>query len=612
MDLNQLKTQVMTMFMMKSSSSEKKGSYDEIFMLMYSMVLMNCVEYVFKYLPTLSAKLQAFIISRFFKAKQSWPQLLESTTTTAKKEEINSITLLRTYGGQKADKYDSAFTEKVDAVIDYLSSIDSAKHVRIENRCSVSNKDEIEITPLLKARVSLSQIGEEAQSVEILLFSTVLKVSEIRQWIDEIHNQYCYERSNKLGNKCYYFNEIPVEPVRQFNLGENGKQDPNNFTYRLDSAPKALMFTMNEFHTSKSFGNVYGDHVEELKERLNLFIKHPEWYIERGIPHSLGIMLHGIPGAGKTSTIKAIAKDTNRHIFNLSLRPYTTQRQLTNLFLNESVTIMGSDGNKQTLKIPLNRRVYVIEDIDCLTNVVLDRSLQNRSKEDDMASEAVNLSFLLNLLDGVLETPGRILVITSNYPEKLDRALVRPGRIDVKIKFSNASRAFIHEMIEKFYTLKVDIAEVPQNLEGIFTPAEVMESCCYYFKDYKRAIQHMCERREGKQAQRSQPVPEPAPKPQPQKPEPQQQNIIEVGAFERPPTKKIGLTFSEDWVKDIANEGASNPYDAGTDLSETYQKMMSGPMFQSSLTDLNNDEQSPGEIYRDDTYTGLTTPLEII
>ena len=551
-------------------------------MLMYSMVLMNCVEYVFKYLPTLSAKLQAFIVARFFKAKQTWPQLLDTTTTAAKKEEINSITLLRTYGGQKADKYDSPFTEKVDAVIDYLSGIDNAKHVRIENRCSVSNKDEIEISPLLKARVSLTQLGEDAQSVEILLFSTVLKVSEIRQWIDEIHNQYCYERSNKLGNKCYYFNEIPIEPVRQFNLGENGKQDPNNFTYRFDSAPKALTFTMNEFHTSKSFGNVYGDHVEELKERLNLFIKHPEWYIERGIPHSLGIMLHGVPGAGKTSTIKAIAKDTNRHIFNLSLRPYTTQRQLTNLFLNESVSVVGSDGNKQTLKIPLNRRVYVIEDIDCLTNVVWDRTLQ---KDTEFTSEAVTLSFLLNLLDGVLETPGRILVITSNFPEKLDRALVRPGRIDVKIKFSNASRAFIHEMIEKFYTRKVDIAEVPENLEGIFTPAEVMESCCYYFKDYKRAIEHMCERRESC-AQRPAPLPRQPPQPKPM------QNVIELGIVERP-TKKAGLAFSEDWVKGMAVNKTDNPYDAGTDLSDSYQKMMSGPMFQSSLIDLNGDLVPP-------------------
>lgn len=599
-------------------------------MLMYSMVLMNFVEYIFKYLPVVSAKLQTYIVARFFKAKPVWQPLLDSATgTTSKKEDINSITLLRTYG-QKSDKYDSAFTEKVDAVIDYLSSIDSAKHVRIENRCTVSNKEEIEISPLLKARVSLTEMGEDMQNVEVLLFSTVLKVSDIRQWIDETHNQYCYERSNKLGNKCYYFNEIPVEPVRQFHAGKDGKQDPNNFTYRFDSAPKALTFTMNEFHTSKSFSNVYGDHVEELKERLNLFTKHPEWYIERGIPHSLGIMLHGIPGAGKTSTIKAIAKDTNRHIFNLSLRPYTTQRQLTNLFLNESVTIMGADGNKQTLKIPPNRRVYVIEDIDCLTNVVWDRELQE-GKENDFASEAVTLSFLLNLLDGVLETPGRILVITSNYPEKLDRALVRPGRIDVKIKFNNASRAFIHEMLEKFYTRKVDIAEVPEDLEGIFTPAEVMESCCYFFKDYKKALEHMSSRKVSKVAAPvAQPVQaavasqsgsgtllETLEKSSANDEDVQEGSISIVGSPSKQPknykednkiqekmlkyieqlgtnatklsvaSNKKGMEFSEGWVKNINPNG--DDYLADPELGETYKKMMGGPMFQSSLLDFNDD-----------------------
>ena len=304
-------------------------------------------------------------------------------------------------------------------------------------------------------------------------------------------------------------------------------------------------------------------------------------------------MLHGIPGAGKTSTIKAIAKDTNRHIFNLSLRPYTTQRQLTNLFLNESVTIMGADGNKQTLKIPPNRRVYVIEDIDCLTNVVWDRELQSDKKESDFASEAVTLSFLLNLLDGVLETPGRILVITSNYPEKLDRALVRPGRIDVKIKFNNASRAFIHEMLEKFYSLKVDIAEVPEELEGIFTPAEVMESCCYFFKDYKKALEHLISRRVSKVSQASRLV---APTQAALQEAPEAGGTLletlekssanddrQVQNYDSEVEERIHkrMELSDNWVKNISS--------GDPELGETYKKMMDGPMFQSSLLEFNED-----------------------
>jgi hypothetical protein len=270
----------------------------------------------------------------------------------------------------------------------------------------------------------------------------------------------------------------------------DGAGGPPKQTYRWENMPKMLTFHMNEFKTSKSFGNVYGTHVDELKERLDLFINHPEWYMDRGIPHSLGILLHGVPGAGKTSTIKAIAKDTHRHIFNLSLRPYTSQRQLTNLFFNETVVVYGHDGAKQTLKIPLNRRVYVIEDIDCLTDVALDRTITG-GKNNKIEGDALTLSFLLNLLDGVLETPGRILVITSNFPDKLDRAFVRPGRIDVQIEFTNATRNFILDMMNKFYEIQYKLSEIPKELDNVFTPAEVMESMCTHFKQPDMALQHM-------------------------------------------------------------------------------------------------------------------------
>jgi hypothetical protein len=105
--------------------------------------------------------------------------------------------------------------------------------------------------------------------------------------------------------------------------------------------------------------------------------------------------------------------------------------------------------------------------------------------------DRISLSFLLNLLDGVLETPGRLLVITSNYPEKLDRALVRPGRIDVKIQFDYAKRRLIQEMIQNFYTIAVDMTEIPESIEGKLTPAEVLECLCNHFKSYKDAIESM-------------------------------------------------------------------------------------------------------------------------
>ena len=90
-----------------------------------------------------------------------------------------------------------------------------------------------------------------------------------------------------------------------------------------------------------------------------------------------------------------------------------------------------------------------------------------------------------------METPGRILVITSNYPDKLDRAFVRPGRIDVRIEFKHASREFIQDMINKFYTMDLELDAVPDELSDKFTPAEVMESMCNNFKSPSGALAYL-------------------------------------------------------------------------------------------------------------------------
>jgi hypothetical protein len=517
MDLSQLKTQVMTMFMMKAAQAPAVGSatqkgggggggYSEIWSILYGMMVMNMVEYVFKHIPVLMLVVQGWVLARWRPSQKEWlPSALSKSD--ADKEKIHSVTMTRVFQKQTSDRETNVNVEKVDAVLEYICALDSARHVRLDTRYTIGTTEDIHLTPDLKGRVK--QVsggggttiggagGDEVSTFEIVLFSTTLRLTDIRAWIDDVHKNYVFEKNNKLGNNIYYFNEIPHEPTVIADMsGDSPKK-----TYRWDNMPKTLTFNMNEFKTSKSFTNVYGGHVDELKERLDLFVNHPEWYADRGIPHSLGIMLHGIPGAGKTSTIKAIAKDTHRHIFNLSLRPFTTQKQLLNLFFNEAVVIHKYDGSKTTYNIPINRRVYVIEDIDCMTDVTLDRGLvadkaDKAAEPGSTAGDAVTLSFLLNLLDGVLETPGRILVITSNYPEKLDKALVRPGRIDVKIEFKNASRAFIREMVSRFYSdPSLPLDTIPADLDNVFTPAEVMESLCTYFKDPAAAIQHLVQKR---------------------------------------------------------------------------------------------------------------------
>ena len=136
-------------------------------------------------------------------------------------------------------------------------------------------------------------------------------------------------------------------------------------------------------------------------------------------------------GAGKTSLIKAIANMTGRHIISVSLEAIHTKRQLKHLFQNEDVHVAQADGTGQPeiFRIPINRRLFVLEDIDAASQLVLDRQYQKpaaqvpkkqtgppktrdewqrhyadageaEEEEEEEDDDAINLATLLNILDG--------------------------------------------------------------------------------------------------------------------------------------------------------------------------------------------------------------------
>merc|ERR1712177_190528 len=74
---------------------------------------------------------------------------------------------------------------------------------------------------------------------------------------------------------------------------------------------------------------------------------------------------------------------------------------------------------------------------------------------DKWKSSKLTLATLLEVLDGVMEMDGRMLVITTNYPEKLDKALIRPGRIDMKVRFGKCTRECITQMYEHYLEEKI-------------------------------------------------------------------------------------------------------------------------------------------------------------
>ena len=93
-------------------------------------------------------------------------------------------------------------------------------------------------------------------------------------------------------------------------------------------------------------------------------------------------------------------------------------------------------------------------------------------------TDQLNLSGLLNVLDGVVDTPGRIVIMTTNHPEMLDPALIRPGRIDKKISLGHISSGDVIKMLEHYFQIilteqqrkRVDVVD---RYPSRMTPAQI-------------------------------------------------------------------------------------------------------------------------------------------
>jgi len=295
-----------------------------------------------------------------------------------------------------------------------------------------------------------------------------------------------------------------------------------NCTY--DSNEKTLDVRKIKFSSNRNFGNLFFDQKKDLLSKVNKFINGEDWYNSKGIPYTLGILLYGEPGCGKTSFIKALLKyiDVKRE-----KRIHGIYVNLHDSFDFDELEKIISQERLGDFDIPLDRRLLIFEDIDCMGDIVKDRDLKeqeskdnnkliekilkskisnNEDSDDNSETEFVkdvktrplitkdnkknSLSRLLNILDGIIETPGRIIIMTTNKVDMLDKALIRPGRIDIQIEFTKCSRNMMKDIINNFYDTKFDINEFNEIQEYQISPAELIQKC-FSYENYNDLLDHI-------------------------------------------------------------------------------------------------------------------------
>jgi hypothetical protein len=381
------------------------------------------------------------------------------------------------------------FQQRMDSVIYSISKLPS-----ISRLLSITQHDylpnEYELVSIGNdIYFQLIDIRHSDGSIELLKFKLISYEHEslhLQTFVDGCVSNYERHMINKLGNNKYYFNMMVQKKAR------NTVQNPLPTTH--------IMFTKHKFETSRTFDNVFFEECNFVREHTEFFLKNKTWYDKKGIPHTLGFMFHGEPGCGKTSTIKAIANVGKRHIINIHLSEIKSKEQLSHLFFNDEINVWDN-GKTERYNIPVSERMYVIEDIDAMGDTVLRREWKKpeapKKVELDVYGEVkeeenpIDLSFLLNLLDGTLESEGRIIAITTNFPERIDRALIRPGRIDMIINFKKCSLEIVQQMTSSFYDLSFDISEFDEKIAYKWSPAEVNQILFRNIKDSKIAIEEL-------------------------------------------------------------------------------------------------------------------------
>ena len=167
-----------------------------------------------------------------------------------------------------------------------------------------------------------------------------------------------------------------------------------------------------------TFDNIHFEQKELLLKWVDLFINNNMYPKELPLCNKLGILLHGkAGGTGKTGSVSALANKLNRDVI-----------------LINSFKIQNKNKLREYMTLNKDKSIFVFDEFDyLLDDIDIKESSSCLFKQED-SKDPIDTRFLLQLLDGVGDETGRVIIATTNNPEKINPLFLRAGRFDVKLK----------------------------------------------------------------------------------------------------------------------------------------------------------------------------------
>ncbi len=345
-------------------------------------------------------------------------------------------------------------------IITYL--ISNYKKILIQDNVEHNYNLDVDITNIKFTKNKITEnylnhkisIGLDHSTKNIIFESSSLDVPGLKKYIQEIVSK------NTFTTYLNLFLPIITHEVEPSNKKRKRGDDDNSKTKEVTRS--IVKWKNLQVYTNKNLANtILSKTVQNnLIDDLNSFIANEEYYNSKGIPYKRGYLLHGPPGTGKTSIIKAFASTYGFDIYIINMENVTQPEDIVQIF-------RGFDSAHSF-------HIICFEDIDRCPMFKSSRGYY----DDSDPNSNLGVRTLLNELDGIIEGNKRITVFTANSTTVIDKieALCRPGRIDKKIEVGYCDSDQLTRLFSHYSNSESGLEQIEINSNAKITPAHAVKT----------------------------------------------------------------------------------------------------------------------------------------